>query len=129
MYRWLTEIKMRHKFIILLFLLIMSSALNTWLLANRYASKERDITKEINQVNNRYLSEYQPYIADAKQRWSSKNRYSQDPFRNRTTSVVTLNDRICVSFEYNQPDIGGAPPFYCYSFDSVELIDKRDDVE
>lgn len=77
----------------------------------------------------RYLSEYDPYIVDARRRWASKNRFSENPFRNRTTSVITLDDRICVSFEYSQPDIGGAPPFYCYGFEGVNLISKRDDVE
>lgn len=87
------------------------------------------LADEVIQDNRRYLKEYDPYIADAKQRWSAKNQFSENPFKNRTTSVVTLDDRICVSFEYSQPDIGGLPPFYCYSFDGVELISKRDDVE
>lgn len=120
---------MKHKHNTFYLLLAISVLLNIWLFAGSHLDQGYSNSRQSNDGNRRYLSEYDPYIADARQRWSSINQFSDNPFRNRTTSVVTLNDQICVSFEYSQPDIGGPPPYYCYSFDGVELISKRDDVE
>ncbi len=109
--------------------LTISLGLNVFLFFNGYVYQKSTSASEAPEDVGRYLDQYDPYIDDAKRRWSIRNEFSEDPFRNRTTSVVTLGDRVCVSFEYSQPDIGGPPPFYCYDFDSVRLIDKRDDVE
>lgn len=120
------DMRSRKLFWVILAFSVCANVILFFRLISKYSD---DISMQGNGNQGRYLSEYDPYIADAKQRWSSKNQFDEDPFRNRTTSVITLEDRVCVSFEYSRPDVGGAPPFYCYGFKSGNLISKRDDVE
>lgn len=110
-------------------ILMVSLFFNMVLLYHVYFRSEGTVACSPEDYGDRYLSDYGPYIEDARRRWTAQNQFDDDPFENRTTSVVTLNDRICVSFEYRSADIGGAPPFYCYSFDDVTLIESREDVE
>jgi hypothetical protein len=86
-------------------------------------------------IGSAYLSDYRPYIEDAKRRWIAKLGREQDALYGRTVSVITFPDRVCVSFEYAAPIpplkgtiTGGLPPVYCYDPFTTNIVFQSDEL-